>query len=130
MSKQFIKVGIIVLAIILGIFYIVSKQDTQMSYQLLPVTEFQSKLSETPNAVLLDVRTPEEFNSGHLEGAVNIDFENSTFASEIQKLDKEKSYFIYCRSGSRSAGAVSLMKKEGIKNIFELKGGLISVSQN
>jgi rhodanese-related sulfurtransferase len=124
MHKQFIQIGIVVLAVLFGIFYTVTNKDTNMNYSLLPYSEFQSKFDQIPNAVLIDVRTKEEFDSGHIENAINIDFQDPSFVSEIQKLDKDGQYFVYCRSGNRSAQAVSVMKKQGIKNIFELEGGI------
>ncbi len=124
MHKQFIQIGIVVLALLFGIFYTVTNKDTNMNYSLLPYSEFQSKFDQIPNAVLIDVRTKDEFDSGHIENAINIDFQDPSFVSEIQKLDKDGQYFVYCRSGNRSAQAVSVMKKQGIKNIFELEGGI------
>ena len=74
--------------------------------------------------VILDVRTPGEFNSGHLAGAVNIDYNADDFASKIGLLDKSRIYLVYCASGYRSAGAVSMMKDQGFKSISNLTGGL------
>ncbi len=88
--------------------------------------EFIETYNNTSNVALLDVRTPEEFSSGHIEGAVNIDFQHESFESEIKKLDVTKTYFVYCRSGNRSGQAISVMKSHGIKDIYELRGGLIS----
>lgn len=73
---------------------------------------------------VLDVRTPEEFQSGCIEGAKNIDFEASNFEEKISNLDKSSNYLIYCRSGRRSALAVSKMKELGFHNIIELRGGI------
>lgn len=87
---------------------------------------FVDAYQKEAGAVLLDVRTPGEFAAGHLDGAVNVDFENPSFTSEIRKLDKEKPYFVYCRSGNRSGQAISLMTREGFKNISELRGGIVS----
>lgn len=89
-------------------------------------TDFMEKYKSTPSAVLLDVRTPSEFSAGHIEHAVNIDFENQSFSSEIKKLDPTKTYFVYCRSGNRSGQAISLMKANGIHTIYELQGGIVS----
>ncbi len=127
MHKQFIQIGIVVLAVVFGIFYTVTNKDKNMNYSLLPYSEFQTKFDQMPNAMLIDVRTQEEFDSGHIENAVNIDFQDPSFISEIQKLDKDGQYFVYCRSGNRSAQAVSLMKKQGIKNISELEGGISNI---
>ena len=87
---------------------------------------FTEKFKSTPGAVLVDVRTPGEFSTGHIDKAINIDFENQTFLSEIKKLDVNKTYFVYCRSGNRSGQAISLMKANGINNIYELQGGIVS----
>jgi len=89
------------------------------------VNDFAKKISDT-SIVLLDVRTPGEFAAGHIAGATNIDFESGTFESDIQKLDKSKSYAVYCRSGNRSGQATALMAKDGFKTIFNLDGGLIN----
>lgn len=89
------------------------------------VNDFAKKASDT-SIVLLDVRTPGEFAAGHIAGATNIDFESGTFEAHIQRLDKRKSYAVYCRSGNRSGQATALMAKDGFKTIFNLDGGLIN----
>lgn len=90
----------------------------------LNVPDFSKKITDK-SIVLLDVRTPAEFASGHISGATNIDFESGTFASDIIKLDKSRSYAVYCRSGNRSGQATALMAKDGFKSIFNLNGGII-----
>jgi rhodanese-related sulfurtransferase len=81
-------------------------------------------LLATKEVSVLDIRTPEEFAAGHLDGARNLDFYNSNFQSEIAKLDKAKTYLIYCRSGNRSGQAVSLFKNAGFKELYDLRGGI------
>ena len=88
----------------------------------LSVVEFQGKTLES-GVVTLDVRTPGEFIEGHISGAINIDVEGMNFATEIEKLDKEATYAVYCRSGRRSAIAVQTMKDAGFKNLFNMKAG-------
>ena len=90
----------------------------------LNVDEFKSKMAE-PGVVLLDVRTYGEFMGGHISGATNIDFESMTFEADIQKLDKTKTYAVYCRSGNRSGQATALMAKDGFTSVFNLNGGII-----
>ena len=70
--------------------------------------------------VIIDVRTPEEFAAGHLDGAVLIDIKHPSFDAEITKLDATASYIVYCRSGNRSAQAVDRMREIGITNVTDL----------
>jgi rhodanese-related sulfurtransferase len=73
--------------------------------------------------VLLDVRTPSEYNEGHIENARNLDFSASTFETEIDKLDREQTVFLYCAIGVRSTKAANLLRKKGFKHVFDLDGG-------
>lgn len=75
----------------------------------------------TPDTVVIDVRTPAEFASGHLEGAVNIDVQSPDFAQKVSELDPEGDYFIYCRSGNRSQAAISQMHQMGFQNMTDGK---------
>lgn len=86
---------------------------------------FQKVFKETPTnqKILIDVRTPEEYQAGHLEEAINIDYYGDDFESKIKALDTTKAMFIYCKRGGRSASAHKVMYKAGIPQICELKGG-------
>ncbi|CAB4569607.1 unannotated protein [freshwater metagenome] len=90
----------------------------------LNVSEFSQKITE-PDVIILDVRTPEEFASGHIEGALNIDFNSGDFANEITRLNPSETYAIYCRSGNRSGQAASIMHKAGFHDVSNLNGGVI-----
>jgi rhodanese-related sulfurtransferase len=90
----------------------------------LNVSEFSQKITE-PGVIILDVRTPEEFASGHIEGALNIDFNSGKFANEITRLNPSENYAVYCRSGSRSGQAASIMHKAGFHDVSNLNGGVI-----
>lgn len=78
------------------------------------------------NSILLDVRTIEEFNEGHIEGAINIDIFSPNFQSEAGKLDKSKKYFVVCRSGGRSMSAAGALDSMGFSTIYNLAGGMMS----
>lgn len=95
----------------------------------MSVDEFAGKIAE-PGVVLVDVRTPGEFMSGHIEGAINIDFESGNFENEISKLDKNVEYAIYCRSGNRSGQAASIMHEAGFHKVFNLNAGVIDWAGN
>lgn len=90
----------------------------------LDAPKFAEKIAEL-DVVVLDVRTPEEFNSGHIPNAINIDFYSDYFKADISALDKSKSYAVYCRSGKRSVDASSEMDLTGFKSTFNLTGGII-----
>jgi rhodanese-related sulfurtransferase len=71
-------------------------------------------LARQQNRIVIDVRTPEEFAAGHVEGAENIDIQNAAFDSQIAALDKNATYVVYCRSGNRSATAATAMRTSGL----------------
>ena len=81
------------------------------------------------NVVIIDVRKPEEFNQEHIQDATNIDFYSDNFKDELNKLDKTKTYVIHCRSGSRSAQALEMMKQLGFREAYNM-GGIIQWKEN
>lgn len=91
----------------------------------LDAKTFSNKLKADKNAVLIDVRTPGEYNRGHIPGSLNVDIHNTDFREKIENLDKTKNYYVYCRSGSRSYHAGKYMKAVGINNVYNLQGGIL-----
>ena len=88
--------------------------------------KWKNGLENDSDSLILDVRTPEEFETSRIPKSVNIDFYNpETFIQEIGKLDKDKSYYIYCRTGVRSANSCHLMKELGFTNTYNLIGGIV-----
>lgn len=87
--------------------------------------EFSQKLNDTKEEILLDVRTPGEFGSGHLSGAVNIDWNSSDFQRKAAQLDKSKPLFVYCLSGGRSASAAAALREMGFSSVYEMQGGMM-----
>ncbi len=100
-------------------------QVQAQNVQTLSTDAFAAKVKELPAAVVLDVRTPEEFSKGHIPHATNIDWQNKLFKDKIAALDKEKPLLVYCLSGIRSGSAAAFLEKQGFKNIWTLGGGLI-----
>jgi len=96
---------------------------SETSAQTLPPKEFNQK-QKNEKGILIDVRTPAEFSKERIAGAMNIDVQSDDFGSKISKLDKNKTYFIYCKSGRRSQLASTTMKQSGFLKVFELKGGI------
>jgi rhodanese-related sulfurtransferase len=89
--------------------------------------EWSEQLQQDGNAMVLDVRTPEELEAGFIPNATNIDFYlGQEFLAEIEKLDKGKNYYVYCRSGNRSGQACAIMNSLGFKNTYNLAGGFMN----
>jgi len=80
---------------------------------------------DNPNFTILDVRTPEEFLGEYMENAVNLDYYSDTFRNDLDKLDKNKTYLIYCRSGRRSENALNIMKELDFREVYNMLGGII-----
>jgi len=88
---------------------------------------WRDQLKNDANAIVLDVRTEEEFNEGFIPGAINIDiYKGQGFIYAIEELDKSKNYYVYCRSGGRSGQACSIMNQLGFENSFNLLGGIMN----
>jgi len=89
--------------------------------------DWVSQLHADPNAVILDVRTEDEFNEGFIPNAINIDINSGQqFVDAAEALDQQKKYFVYCRSGMRSAKACEIMNHLGFKNAYNLTGGILA----
>lgn len=89
----------------------------EMSYQ-----EFCEAIED---AVILDIRTPEEYEEGHIAGSKNINMYDEEFWQEIGKLDRSASYALYCRSGGRTAKALMMMERMGFESVGHLAGGIL-----
>lgn len=90
----------------------------------LPPNAFDAMLQKKPNAQLIDVRTPEEYKSGYISGAVNLNIYGDNFAQQLAKLDKNKPVMVYCAKGGRSADAADQLKQAGFSEIYDLEGGM------
>ena len=89
--------------------------------------EWKELIEKDPNAVIIDCRTASEWNQGVIEGSLLIDLLNpQRFMFEAEKLNKEKNYYIYCRSGIRSVTACQILESSGVKNTYNLLGGLMN----
>ncbi len=88
--------------------------------------EFQESLIKDDNVFILDVRTPEEFAGGHLEGATNMNINSSNFEANLENIDKDRNVYVYCLSGGRSTQAANVLKEKGFKNVINMNGGILS----
>jgi len=102
-------------------------QETQIIENITPPEAFAliQDNHNNPDFVILDVRTPEEFADGHIENAINLDYYSETFQDELDKLDKKKTYLIYCRSGKRSSNALNIAGELEFREAYNMLGGIL-----
>ena len=104
-----------------------SSSQTQISEAVTPQGAYSliQENKDNPDFVILDVRTPREFAGGHIEGAVNLDYNDRSFKDDLNGLDKTKMHLVYCRTGRRSKGAFDMMKALGFQEIYHMLGGIV-----
>ena len=88
------------------------------------------KNRDNPNFIILDVRTPQEYNPVHISGAINVDYYSNSFRSNLNQQDKGKTYLIYCRSGRRSGLALDVMRELGFSEVYDIAGGILAWKAN
>lgn len=103
-----------------GYFIMAGGDDAKLTPE-----QFAAKM-QSEAGVLIDVRTPKEYNEGHLEGATNIDYFEESFSNTMKSKDKNRTYYVYCRSGGRSGKTMKMMKDAGFTKVYDLAGGVIA----
>ena len=121
MKKQFSSL----LTLLIFFLSSCSVGQSQKANMQLNVNEFSEKIKALPTALILDVRTADEFSKGHLENAINIDWYSAEFKNRISVFDKTKPVMVYCLSGGRSAEAANVLRNEGFKEVYEMNGGIM-----
>lgn len=91
--------------------------------------EFREALEQWPQARLMDVRTREEYDSGHLSGALHLDYLGEEFLDEFDRLDRNITWLVYCRTGRRSLRVCTLMRNAGFTQVYQLDGGLAEAKE-
>ncbi|MEN9980946.1 MAG: hypothetical protein RL542_733 [Bacteroidota bacterium] len=118
------KLKIIILAIV-TLAITSCKGQPSKNIQTIDAVAFSKAIQATPNPQVVDVRTPEEFASGHLIQAQNVNWMNPDFAANSVKYDKSKPIFVYCKSGGRSHKAAEKLAELGFTNVIEMEGGIL-----
>lgn len=106
-------------------FFIGCKGQVSQEVQTIPAIAFAEKIKATPNAQILDVRTPGEYSGEHLDKAINIDWNGDDFVANTEKFDKSKPVFVYCKVGGRSKQASDKLHELGFKEVYDLQGGIM-----
>ena len=113
------------------IFSISILSCTAQTNTALTASEFESGISDNDSIQILDVRTPEEYDNGHIKGALLADWNNKEqFEERIKYIDKNKPVYVYCLSGGRSAAAADRLKAAGFTNVVNLEGGINAWKRN
>ena len=116
--------------LILIMLLFISCEIKKGEFHLLEYKLYKNHI-ENNSVQLYDVRTPEEYNLGHINGAVNIDYKNEEiFYESFEKLDKSKPVYLYCRSGNRSKKSADILIELGFTKVYDLKGGFIEWNLN
>jgi rhodanese-related sulfurtransferase len=118
------KVTTLTVAAISAIAMLTGCSSTNEAIKKVDPVKFSEVIAQ-PGVIILDVRTPEEFNAGHIANAININLEGSDFSSEVSKLDKNATVAVYCRSANRSAVATKEMADLGFTDMYDLQGGIV-----
>jgi len=105
------------------------KNQTKESISKVDVVAFKEAILTNSEIQLIDVRTPKEYEEGHIENAVLIDFFLEDFSTKIQELDKDKPVYLYCKSGGRSGKSSKILAELGFTEIVDLKGGFMAWSK-
>lgn len=114
------------IALTLLVFVLAScNGQTQKNSKLIDPVAFKKEIAATPNAQILDVRTPEEYASEHLQNAQNVNWLSVDFVANTSKYDKSKPVFVYCKSGRRSHLAAEKLAELGFTTIIEMEGGIL-----
>lgn len=105
-----------------------SKTVTQFGeIHVVTPADFKEK---SANQTIVDIRTPQEFAEGYIEGAVNINVFDEDFLDQMAQFDKSKPIFIYCRSGNRTSSASKKLSELGFQQVYDLQGGIVNWSRN
>ncbi len=129
-------VGLMGISLLVGVLAltILSCRGTKQN-QVIPLSapQAQSLLRDNRgnhNFIILDIRTPAEYAQGHIQGATLLDYYRSDFKERLNRLDRSKVYFIYCRSGNRSGRTMKLVADLEFEKIYHLKNGIVDWYQN
>jgi thioredoxin len=113
----------------LSFLFLSCQGQSAKEVKTVDVKTFAAKLNSTSNPQLLDVRTPEEFGGGHIENAVNVDWNGDDFVTKAKQYDKSKPVFVYCKVGGRSSQAADKLAELGFTEIYNLDGGFMKWSK-
>lgn len=126
---KYAKLMLVLVAVsAIALFSGCSSQQSEVFKTISPDEAYKliQENANNPDFIIIDIRTPQEYEAGHIPNAINIDYYSPTFKEELNKLDKSKTYLIYCRTGHRSGTTMPIMKELGFQKVYEIKGGIMA----
>lgn len=128
-NTKFHLSGLIFLASLLAVSTIQAEEELENAVEKIEVTAAQDYVSQHDDAVIMDVRTPAEFDLSHITGAMNVNVQDDDFESMVAGLDKDKTYLVHCTrnpGNGRTSRALETLQGLGFKNLYSLEGGYIA----
>lgn len=119
---------ILLIAVFISFFFSCQKKTEEIT--VISVEEVQDAISKEGDLQLIDVRTLEEYQAGHLKDAKNICVTEDDFQEKVQHLNKNEPVYLYCKSGKRSARAAKILKDMGFTEIYDMDGGFTKWEEN
>ncbi len=121
--------GLLILASLLAVSLVQANDDVQGSVTAIEVNAAREFVARHENAVIMDVRTPVEYEMSHITGSVNVNVQDESFESMVVALDPNKTYIVHCTknpAGGRSSRALETLKSLGFKHLYSLEGGYVA----
>ena len=136
-NQEHLRILVFLVIIIFGILFtnaciktgnntVIPEEQIQIIKNISPEEAYKliRENKDNPDFVIIDVRTPEEFLDEHLENAINLNYYSDTFQKDLHKLDKNKTYLIYCRTGGRSGNTLNIMQELVFRVVYNILGGI------
>ncbi len=121
--------GLLIIAGLLSVSLTLADDDGQVSVTTIEVSAAKDFVARHEAAVILDVRTPVEYEMSHITGAVNVNVQDESFPHMVGALDPNKTYIVHCTknpAGGRSSRALETLQRLGFKNLYSLEGGYVA----
>jgi rhodanese-related sulfurtransferase len=121
--------GVILFAVMLTMASVQAEEEQVTAVDKIEVTDAKEYVARHDNAIIMDVRTPVEYDMSHITGAMNVNVQDDDFESMVAGLDKDKTYLVHCTknpAGGRSSRALETLQQMGFKNLYSLEGGYIA----
>jgi rhodanese-related sulfurtransferase len=128
-NSRFCLPGLALLATMFAIGIVQAGEETKMAVEKIAVSAAKDYVAQHDNAVIMDVRTPAEYDMSHITGAMNVNVQDDDFETMVAGLDKDRTYLVHCTrnpENGRSSRALETLQSLGFKSLYSLEGGYIA----